>query len=282
MTVRFEIENPGHKTAAGHDGHGHARRCRPKRLPCSLRAAAGSESGSRMLGEGRVLAVPESAVIDTGHADDRLSRDSARTFTRECSVELGPRMSGPDDVPVLSRCSTAWPRANGSSPRDRFWSMPRRGSIRPPVRSISAAAARNRASSVTRRPRRPKTKRKCGRCEHAGGPHSPKRSLSDPGQNAGSMGTGEVTIKASGFLCCDGCKKRLAIRQDVGQSRARRRKPSPPTRACGIGASPRPMRRSCTSTAGRTLAEDRQWRQQRFAPCRTSNGWARWGRRSSS
>lgn len=132
VVARFEVENPKHKLRPGTTATVKFK-VPPQKVPLLQRAwteswqqqsavdslrlafspfgglgaglgpllqAAGQKVG---LNQGRVLAVPDSAVIDTG--DQRIVyREVAPATYEGVLVELGPRMRGPDDVsyyPIL-------------------------------------------------------------------------------------------------------------------------------------------------------------------------------------
>ena len=73
LTIRCEINNPGHKLRPGSTATV-TLKVQPKNLPALASAAAQDAEAASMLAEGRVLALPESR--DHRHrADDCLSRD---------------------------------------------------------------------------------------------------------------------------------------------------------------------------------------------------------------
>jgi RND family efflux transporter MFP subunit len=97
VTIRFELDNPGHKLRPGTTATVELE-VPPKQLT-SLQSAGRSD----MLQRGLVLAVPESAVIDTG-SQQIVYREVAPGEYEGVKVELGPRMVGPEGVtfyPVL-------------------------------------------------------------------------------------------------------------------------------------------------------------------------------------
>jgi len=64
---------------------------------------AGSDEQQKMLKEGRVLAVPEGSVIDTG-SQQIVYREASPGVFEAIDVTIGPRMTGPDGAtfyPVL-------------------------------------------------------------------------------------------------------------------------------------------------------------------------------------
>ena len=102
VTVRFEVDNPAHKLRPGSTAN-----VTLKILPATLpMLAVGNTDPERhkMLLEGRVLAVPESAVIDTG-SQRILYREALPGIYEGVEVKLGPRMTGDKGevmFPVLS------------------------------------------------------------------------------------------------------------------------------------------------------------------------------------
>jgi RND family efflux transporter MFP subunit len=93
VVARFELDNPGHKLRPGTSATVKIE-IPPQRLKSIAKALAD---------DGRVLAVPDSAVIDTG-SQKIVYREIAAGEFEGVKVELGPRMTSPDDVafyPVL-------------------------------------------------------------------------------------------------------------------------------------------------------------------------------------
>jgi Cu(I)/Ag(I) efflux system membrane fusion protein len=101
ITVRFELDNPDHKLRPGGTAEVTIK-ISPKDVP-ALATAITDEHGKEMLAEGKVLAVPESSVIDTG-SQKIVYRQSVPGVYEGVEVKLGPRMTGPDGAifyPVL-------------------------------------------------------------------------------------------------------------------------------------------------------------------------------------
>lgn len=101
VTVRFELDNPGHKLRPGSTATV-TLKIQPKDI-AALVAAASRDHGTEMLDEGRVLAVPEGAVIDTG-SQHIVYREASPGVYEGVNVALGPAMTGPDGAilyPVL-------------------------------------------------------------------------------------------------------------------------------------------------------------------------------------
>lgn len=97
LTVRFELPNPGHELRPGMTA------TVGLRLPPDLLAK--TPAGDRLqTRDGKVLAVPEPAVIDTG-ALKVVYREALPNTFEGVRVELGPRLADPDGAtyyPVLS------------------------------------------------------------------------------------------------------------------------------------------------------------------------------------
>jgi Cu(I)/Ag(I) efflux system membrane fusion protein len=102
LTVRFEIDNPEHKLRPG--GTATIRLVTPPQRIPALSARAQSPLQQQELAEGRVLAVPTGAVIDTG--DQKIVyRQVAPGEFEGVSVTLGPKMFDAEKVayfPVLA------------------------------------------------------------------------------------------------------------------------------------------------------------------------------------
>jgi Cu(I)/Ag(I) efflux system membrane fusion protein len=102
VAVRFELSNPGHKLRPG----GTATvtlKIPPKDIATLSNAFGGDSSHADMLADGRVLAVPESSIIDTG-SQHIVYRESLPGVYEGIDVSLGPLMNGPDGAgyfPVL-------------------------------------------------------------------------------------------------------------------------------------------------------------------------------------
>jgi Cu(I)/Ag(I) efflux system membrane fusion protein len=101
VTVRCEVDNPGHKLRPGSTAT-ISIHVAPESLPMLVSTAA-SAAAEEMLKQGKVLAVPESSVIDTGN-QKIVYRESMPGVYEGVEVKLGPRMTGPGGMfyPVLS------------------------------------------------------------------------------------------------------------------------------------------------------------------------------------
>ncbi|HZZ81395.1 MAG TPA: efflux RND transporter periplasmic adaptor subunit [Gemmataceae bacterium] len=96
VTVRFEVDNPGHRLRPGSTASV-TLKVMPKDIP-ALSSAALDEHAAEMLAGGQVLAVPESSVIDTG-SQRIVYRESVPNEFEGVEVKLGPRMSDPEGAP---------------------------------------------------------------------------------------------------------------------------------------------------------------------------------------
>jgi Cu(I)/Ag(I) efflux system membrane fusion protein len=100
-TVRFELDNPGQKLRPGSAAMV-TLKVEPKDLPMFSRVNGDGEQ-HEMLKRGKVLAVPESAIIDTG-SQQIVYREASPGVYEGIDVAVGPRMSGQDGArfyPVL-------------------------------------------------------------------------------------------------------------------------------------------------------------------------------------
>ena len=103
VTIRCELKNPEHKLRPGTTATV-TLEVPPGELDMLQLAAADDAERREKLAEGLVLAVPESAVIDTGSQQIVYREDSPNVF-EGVKVELGPRMTGPEEAmfyPVLA------------------------------------------------------------------------------------------------------------------------------------------------------------------------------------
>lgn len=100
VTVRFELENPDHKLRPGATAT--VKIAVPPQSLAALAEIAKSEDPALAeargkLAQGLVLAVPESAVIDTGN-QKIVYRETDPGVYEGVKIELGPRMHGSGDV----------------------------------------------------------------------------------------------------------------------------------------------------------------------------------------
>jgi multidrug efflux pump subunit AcrA (membrane-fusion protein) len=96
VSVRFELDNPGHKLRPGTTATV-TFDVQPRALRLFDSQQASDEDRAR-LAEGQVLAVPEGSVIDTG-AQQIVYREASPGVYEGVEVALGPRMARPDGAP---------------------------------------------------------------------------------------------------------------------------------------------------------------------------------------
>ena len=99
VTVRFELDNPGHKLRPGSTATV-TLKVPPERWALLAGISESNAEARERLKRGELLAVPQSAVIDTGR-QKIVYRESEPNAFEGVLVKLGPKMSGPDDVPYL-------------------------------------------------------------------------------------------------------------------------------------------------------------------------------------
>jgi Cu(I)/Ag(I) efflux system membrane fusion protein len=101
VTVRFELNNPDHRLRPGTTAT-----VKIKVPPREIRALTQVVGANPeivkldLLEQGLVLAVPETSVIDTG-SQTIVYRQTLPGVYEGVKVDLGPRMSGPNDVPFF-------------------------------------------------------------------------------------------------------------------------------------------------------------------------------------
>lgn len=103
VTVRFEIPNPGHKLRPGMTTTV-TLLVPPERVPALREVVGDDEAATAKLKEGQVLAIPESATIETG-SQTIVYRETLPGTFEGVLVSLGPKMTGPNNVtyyPVIS------------------------------------------------------------------------------------------------------------------------------------------------------------------------------------
>jgi Cu(I)/Ag(I) efflux system membrane fusion protein len=216
VTIRCEIENPGHKLRPGSTATVMLK-VLPKSLPALVSAAAKDAEESSMLAQGRVLAVPENAVIDTG-AQSIVYRETTLGTFEGVRVKLGPRMSGPDG-------ETLYPVLGGLTRGERIvasgsFLVDAETRLNPAAGSVyfggSGGSKSGQTSVTTVRPSTPEDEKAKLASVLARMPAAERR-IAEAQQfcpileqnRLGSMGAPvKVTIKGQVvFLCCDGCKK---------------------------------------------------------------------------
>lgn len=96
VAVRFELTNPGHKLRPGMTAN-LTISVPPSRVPVLVEATAKFPEKAKDLQEGRALAIPEAAVIDTG-SQKIVYRESSPGVYEGVLVVTGPKMIGPENV----------------------------------------------------------------------------------------------------------------------------------------------------------------------------------------
>jgi multidrug efflux pump subunit AcrA (membrane-fusion protein) len=242
LTVRFHMPNPGHRLRPGMYATV-TLRIPPKKL--GLFAKEPAEETARRLERGQLLAVPDSAVIDTGRLQV-VYREASPNVFEGIRVRLGPRMTVAADpvayYPVLSGLKEGdQVVTNGSFLIDAQTRLnPAAGSI------YIGGSSSGGPSGVAVRPSTPvavsdadqrliKTQRNCP----------------ITGKALGSMGTPvKIMIhKRPVFLCCDGCRRKALDHPEQTLKKVQELK------AGGTGK--RPEKIASTAKVGRLSPEER-------------------------
>lgn len=116
VTVRVEIDNPGHVLRPGTTATVFID-VEPQNVPVLQHAVADDSERRQKLSEGQALVVPEGAVIDTGK-QKIVYREFLPGEYEGVLVTLGPRMVGPDNLqfyPVLSGLKSGEPIVTAGS-----------------------------------------------------------------------------------------------------------------------------------------------------------------------
>ncbi|MGE5195128.1 MAG: efflux RND transporter periplasmic adaptor subunit [Deltaproteobacteria bacterium] len=218
VTVRFELNNPGHRLRPGTTAT--VKIDVPPREIHALTEAVGSNPDLYkldLLDQGLVVAVPESSVIDTG-SQTIVYRQTLPGVYEGVRVDLGPRMSGPDDVPFFPVLRGLVPGelvvTSGSFLVDAETRLnPAAGSI---YFGGSSGSKSGSSGGSTVRPSTPedtdaKITQALARLSTEDRKIAEKQQFCPvlPGNRLGSMG---VPIKLMienqpVFVCCDGCSK---------------------------------------------------------------------------
>jgi membrane fusion protein, copper/silver efflux system len=216
VSVRFELKNPGHKLRPGSTATVTIK-VPPKKLPMFARIAEAGGMPAEMLSEGRVLAVPETSVIDTG-SQTIVYRETTPGVFEGVRVKLGPRMSGPHDgawYPVLSGLSLGEEVVTSGS-----FLVDAETRLNPAAGSIyfgGSGGSKSGSSSVTNvRPSTPEDEDAKQTAVLARLPEADRKLVESqqycpilPDNKLGSMGE-PVKLMINGqpvFVCCAGCKK---------------------------------------------------------------------------
>jgi len=100
VTVRCEVDNPGHKLRPGGTATVHLQ-VDAAQLDEIVAAASNDDERRSKLSQGLTLAVPESSIIDTGSQTIAYREASPGVF-EGVLVQLGPKMIGHDKVPYFA------------------------------------------------------------------------------------------------------------------------------------------------------------------------------------
>src|SRR3954469_1056808 len=212
ITVRFELQNPEHKLRPGSTATV-TLKVKPQELQ-SLVTSSVSDEQKQMLKQGRVLALPDSSIIDTGKQKIAY-REASPGIYEGVEVNVGPRMSSLDGVvfyPVLRGVNQGdFVVTSGSFLVDA------ETRLNPAIGSVYfGGSAQNKQAAAT--PVRPSTPEDPdAKVKSALGKLSPDdRNLAIaqrfcpilPANRLGSMGTPMKVIidGRTVFLCCPGCK----------------------------------------------------------------------------
>lgn len=241
LRVRLEMPNPGHNLRPGMYATVTIR-VPPQHIDALARAADDGERQAQ-LRQGRVLAVPEGAVIDTGTLKV-VYREAAPNTYEGVAVRLGPRMTAADRpvvyYPVLSGL-----RAGDRVVTNGSFLIDAETRLNPAAGSIyfgGAGSGKAGPSGVSVRPSTPEdddTKEGKVRAELAKLSAEDRRAAElqkfcpiQPANRLGSMGVpAKVMIGGQPvFLCCGGCEDRA--RDNEAQTLAKvkdlKAKPSKP------------------------------------------------------
>ena len=212
VTVRFELPNPDHKLRPGSTATVRLA-VKPRDMPL-FAELRGDPQFRKMLEMGKLLAIPENAIIDTG-SQRVVYRERTPGVYEGVEVGLGPRMAGPDG-------GTFYPVLRGLKQGDRVvasgsFLVDAETRLNPAAGSIyfGGSGGAERSSSVTTvRPSTPEDADATVQVALAA--LSPEdRKLADTqqfcpvlGTRLGAMGT-PLKVVLEGrtvFLCCIGCK----------------------------------------------------------------------------
>jgi hypothetical protein len=217
VTIRCELENPGHKLRPGSTATV-TLTVFPKSVASLVAATENDSEQTAMLQHGKMLAIPDSAVIDTGNQSIVYRETIPGTF-EGVRVKLGPRMAGPEGetlYPVLSGLALGERVvASGSFLVDAETRLnPAAGSI---YFGGSGGSKSGQAMASTVRPSTPEDEDAKIEAALAQVPVD-QRGIAKaqrycPVLDENRLGSMGVPVKVlvegqSVFLCCEGCKKK--------------------------------------------------------------------------
>jgi hypothetical protein len=271
VTVRFEMQNPGHRLRPGTTATVKIKV--PPREIRALTRAVGSEpelSQLDRLEKGLVLAIPESSVIDTG-SQTIAYRETLPGVYEGVRVELGPRMSGPEDVPffpVLKGLAAGELVVTSGS-----FLVDAETRLNPAAGSIyfgGSSGSKGGSGGSTVRPTTPEdTDAKITQALARLAPD--ERTIAEEQRfcpilsdnRLGSMGV-PVKVMLDGqpvFLCCDGCKKPAQRNPEETLKKVARLKEAGPRGEPSPGSAATTNAASRPLEAGRDAAEEAEIRE---------------------
>jgi len=214
VTIRCELKNPGHKLRPGSTATV-TMTVLPRNVPSLLEASAEAEHAA-MLEQGKMLAVPENAVIDTG-SQRIVYRETIPGTFEGVRVTLGPRMAGPEG-------ESLYPVLEGLSRGDRIvatgsFLVDAETRLNPAAGSVyfgGSGSSKSGQSASTVRPSTPEDQDAKFAAVLARLPADQRRLVEQqsfcPILDQNRLGSMGIPIKLiiegqSVYLCCDGCKK---------------------------------------------------------------------------
>jgi Cu(I)/Ag(I) efflux system membrane fusion protein len=243
LRVRFEMPNPGHRLRPGMYATVKIK-VSPQQIE-ALAAAHGEDANrQRQLRQGRVLAVPESAVIDTGRLKIVYREASPNTF-EGVAVRLGPRMTA-EGQPVAYHPVVSGLKAGDRVVTNGSFLIDAETRLNPAAGSIyfgGSSGGKGSSPRVSVRPSTPEdedTKDRRVKVELAKLSAEDRRAAElqqfcpvRPANRLGSMGVPmKVMIDGQAvFLCCDRCEDKAKANpkqtlQKVEELKGARRGPS--------------------------------------------------------
>jgi hypothetical protein len=280
VTVRCELNNPGHKLRPGTTATIRLN-VAAKDLSTLTRAVAGDADREKMLSESKVLAVPESSVIDTGSQTIVYRAASAGVY-EGVKVELGPRMVGPDEL-------SFFPVLHGLNPGDAIvtsgsFLVDAETRLNPAAGSIYLGGGGNtksNSSNVTSvRPSTPddvdaKITSELAKLSDADRKFAELQRTCpiQEGSRLGSMGP-PIKLMIDGqpvFICCPACKKSANDQPQETLEKTKKlkaSKPAAPAKSDQVNTSPaKKLETKIAAALAKLTAEDRQLAEsQRFCP----------------
>ena len=233
VTVRLELNNPDNKLRPGSTATVFLK-VRPESLPI-FHTSTESMEAAQMLKEGRILAVPETAVIDTG-SQKIVYREASSGVFEGTLVNLGPRMT-------TSEGQTYFPVLSGVRHGDKVvasgsFLVDAETRLNPAAGSIyfgGSGSSKSKQSSVVRptTPEDPDAKivTNLAKLDIA------DRTVAEAqrycavltSSRLGSMGT-PIKLEINGeavFVCCNGCRKKALSEPEATIASAKRLRSTP-------------------------------------------------------